>query len=379
MWHGVKAGFSIRDSPDAWGFPAGGHWPRAPVIARRGSPGSDIVWRPVSRDFVDIIEAAYAPTVSEQDWLQAIADAALPCLERGMGVNAYTYDAAAVPFQVPCGVSAGPAFIDHEGIVSICRSASAETIRYFYRPGAPAWFSQLALGLPAELRDQLGAQIAARGIADVLGILGGDPNLRGCIITVGSPVRGRLEPRLRKLLSRVGAHLAAAYRLRHEGQSVDAADAVLTPAGRLVHADSEHVVRERRVLADFMRRRNLARGRLRRESEDEAVAAWDALVRGEWTLVDHTDVDGKRFVLARRNQPAVGDPGGMTLRERQVATYAALGHSNKHICYELGLGPAVVSRHLRQALRKLRLRDRAELVALLGPKPPPHVVAERGP
>jgi DNA-binding NarL/FixJ family response regulator len=130
------------------------------------------------------------------------------------------------------------------------------------------------------------------------------------------------------------------------------------------------------VLAQFMRRRSLARGQLRRADQDQAIAAWDALVRGEWTLVDHSDVDGKRFVLARKNQPAVGDPGALTLRERQVATYAALGHSNKHICYELGLSPAVVSRHLRQALRKLRLRDRTELVALLGPRAPARPVQE---
>jgi hypothetical protein len=59
-------------------------------------------------DFLSIIEAGYAQIPSEQMWLQGIADAALPCLDQGLGVNAYTYDATSPrDFQVPSKAAAG--------------------------------------------------------------------------------------------------------------------------------------------------------------------------------------------------------------------------------------------------------------------------------
>ena len=43
---------------------------------------------------------------------------------------------------------------------------------------------------------------------------------------------------------------------------------------------------------------------------------------------------------------------------------AARNDPIKLIAYELGLAPSTVDQHLRSALRKLRLRSRAELVTL---------------
>jgi DNA-binding NarL/FixJ family response regulator len=57
-----------------------------------------------------------------------------------------------------------------------------------------------------------------------------------------------------------------------------------------------------------------------------------------------------------------GAPSLKRLRQRQVVSYAAFGHSLKFIAYELGLGSATVSRHLKDALRKLGLRSRHELL-----------------
>jgi DNA-binding CsgD family transcriptional regulator len=48
----------------------------------------------------------------------------------------------------------------------------------------------------------------------------------------------------------------------------------------------------------------------------------------------------------------------------QVASLAALGHPNKVIAYELGIALSSVATLLRRALRRLRLRNRAELVDL---------------
>ena len=55
----------------------------------------------------------------------------------------------------------------------------------------------------------------------------------------------------------------------------------------------------------------------------------------------------------------------LTRRECQVAGYAALGHSNKLIAYELGLAPGTVAYYLATAGGKLRVRSRAGLIRRL--------------
>lgn len=117
------------------------------------------------------------------------------------------------------------------------------------------------------------------------------------------------------------------------------------------------------LLQSAVRSRHLARG-LRKEECLRALQLWRALVAGRWSLVDHVDRDGKRFVLARRNAANVREPSDLTPNERLVALYAASGHTNALIAYELGLSPATTSGLLRSAMRKLRVKSAAELAQL---------------
>jgi DNA-binding NarL/FixJ family response regulator len=54
----------------------------------------------------------------------------------------------------------------------------------------------------------------------------------------------------------------------------------------------------------------------------------------------------------------------LSARERQVLAFAALGHANKLIAYELGLPESTVSSALRSIARKLGARSRLELVRM---------------
>ena len=58
----------------------------------------------------------------------------------------------------------------------------------------------------------------------------------------------------------------------------------------------------------------------------------------------------------------MSEPAALTPNERLVVVYAVWGHSTKLIAYEVGFSPAAVSSLLSAALRKLRLRSRAELL-----------------
>jgi DNA-binding NarL/FixJ family response regulator len=127
-------------------------------------------------------------------------------------------------------------------------------------------------------------------------------------------------------------------------------------------AKGSGVVRERLARASAQ----LARaGQMRRTSAEEAVAVWRALVAGRWTLVDHFDADGRRYLVARRSEPEpvlVTGLARLTPREREIVAFVALGHTNKLIAYELGLAPTTVATHLASASAKLGATTRIELV-----------------
>jgi DNA-binding NarL/FixJ family response regulator len=99
--------------------------------------------------------------------------------------------------------------------------------------------------------------------------------------------------------------------------------------------------------------------------------AWRGLVAGRWSLVDHVDRDGKRFLVARKNDPDAPEASGLTLRERQVLAARARGLSLKLIAYDLGLSIAAVGKSLQVGMAKLGVSSDAELPPLFSPRPQP--------
>ncbi|MFE5143611.1 response regulator [Streptomyces fagopyri] len=59
---------------------------------------------------------------------------------------------------------------------------------------------------------------------------------------------------------------------------------------------------------------------------------------------------------------AVGGPGGLSERERQVLTLVARGFNNTEIAEVLGLSPLTAKTHVSRIMGKLGARDRAQLV-----------------
>jgi DNA-binding NarL/FixJ family response regulator len=105
--------------------------------------------------------------------------------------------------------------------------------------------------------------------------------------------------------------------------------------------------------------------RVKWESPDSAVDLWNALVSARWTIVDQVDTDGRRFLLARKNDAVHPVAALATTRERQVALLGARGLSNKNMAYELGIAQSTVSSTLRNVLARLGLRSRYELASVL--------------
>lgn len=94
----------------------------------------------------------------------------------------------------------------------------------------------------------------------------------------------------------------------------------------------------------------------------DAVALWQAIVAGRWSLVAQIEHANQRCFVARRNGPS--EPAGASLseREHQIASYASRGHSNKLIANQLGLCSSTVATQLTSAARKLGLASRESLL-----------------
>ena len=205
----------------------------------------------------------------------------------------------------------------------------------------------------------------ASGMKDFFALRVEDTSRLGVMLTLPLAEAWSVPRRDVKTWVRVAAHLAAGLRLRRRAHvDVDDADAVLTPSGRVEHAAARAKSRAAREgLSNAARSMDKARSRNRTKPE-LAVESWRALVAGEWSLVDHFDHDGRRYLVARNNTPLAGAPGDAPLsqRQQQVVTLAAVGHSNKLIAYELGLGVSTVGGYLTSAALKLGAGSRVELI-----------------
>jgi DNA-binding CsgD family transcriptional regulator len=215
---------------------------------------------------------------------------------------------------------------------------------------------------------------------DALGLSAVDPDGEGALIISPLAERTTLTGHVRHRWQMVGAHLTTGYRLRRALKRASEltneqedrvtselphnAEALLDPTrfevkealGQAREGEATRALREAAVLVDR------ARGRMRNTDPDRALTIWKSLVDGRWSMVDWFDSDDRRFVLAIRNPPGITDPHGLTKRESQVATYAALGESGKLIGYRLGISTSRVSTLLKDAMRKLRVHTQAELV-----------------
>lgn len=313
---------------------------------------------------IDTIESIYNIGAEPEPWLAAICRSAAPWYAQGKGVMAWTFSMRPQDLHIgtPVVVDGEPSFKELPSRYLATMGQDVNRSAYSVGPvttGAEAF------------PDGAFAQLCPPGIEDFLATLGISPDGRGAML--GAPATSRIEvrSRTRHFAERIAAHLANAHRLREAlrlgelaGSTPDDAEAVLEPAGKVI--DARGLARNaaaRDALRDAAKAIDRARASQRTLAPQEAVDSWRALVSGQWSLVDHFESDGRRYVVALRNPPEVTDPRALTTRERHVAAYSALGYSGKQVAYALGIDPSAVSRHLRSGLRKLGLTGVGELAA----------------
>jgi len=302
--------------------------------------------------------------VDEQGWLRGLVDA-LAVYDRGDGVAAYVNDLEGTPRI--------RAFDNRTVLPGI------ETLNML----PPAVFRAVHMPMPLTSHAEVFPRVArmfgldyedgGRHVGPVAvpfaayAICGGDTR-ESVLVTFLHDGKATFSERDRMTLDAVSAHLGSALRLRalaglEAAANAPAVEAVLSPDGRVLEArGASKEEGARSTLVDAVLRSE--RAKLRSATPEERLEIWTSLVDGRWSIVENVERDGKRLLLACRNDPAVARLRTLTKRERDVTTYAAYGHSYKLIAYELGIPLSTVAATLEAGLRKLGIASREELVRM---------------
>ncbi len=317
-------------------------------------------------DWIELVEAAYELECDLRAWLQRVADNAQPLLRAHAPPIAALFHQVAGRPEPLAVVCRDPSRIERQQRLLAARSNEANARTWMVESNLYTMSERVFAHLPADQNRY--RAILGEGGDDVVFLA--TPAGRGMQVVVSVPVAGvrTISAPERARGGSVAAHVGAGMRLRlalERESGALAAEAVLDATGKLHDAASAAASpRAREWLRDAVQRRERARVRNQRSDADTALALWEGLVAGRWSLVDRFESDGKRFVVAHRNDPDVGDPRGLTRREHQVAEYLGMGRSLKEVSYTLGISSAAVSNATQRATRKLGLSGRTELAQL---------------
>lgn len=345
------------------------------------------------RATLDVLRAAYRLDVDEAAWVEGLARALAPALDRGLGVQTFLCDLRSERPELRHtrldGGSTAWAAVWRENwlephIASLSRDQLAQVLAFAPVSRAADLWEAVSRAEPTYC--ELLRRLAREGWSSALGptvgedarpddklfypdslnVVALDPSGVGVAIVANRSERARpggSEGELERFAG-VAAHLTAALRLRlrHDRcrDALERAEVVFDRTGRVVHAEGEGLA-SRGALAAAVSTRSSASPDLSRQ---EVLARWRALHEGRWTLVDVEEADGKAWTLACPNAPRAVRLEQLTQREREVVALLALGRSNKAIAYELGISSSTVATLVARARWRLGAKSAADLVRL---------------
>ena len=319
-------------------------------------------------DWISVVEAAYRLEGSGERWNQGVLEACAPLLDLGEGLVGCEFRRSGQGYIIECVATRGVRGAERAVRRILGFQGARIGADLLFRSGVDFSSVSEAMGERADVGEAVFRGATRGRYADGWGGIAHTGDGRALVVGTGLLERQRPDAATCSRWSRAASHLGAGLRLlrtleRACGGARD--EAVLDSGGTVHHACGPARAQcARDALRDAVRRIDRARTRAGRADADTALASWEALVCGRWSLVDRFDADGRRYLVARRNDPAVSDPRGLSRCEAQAAEFLSLGHSEKQIGYALGISSAAVSRSIRSAVRKLGLRSRAELASL---------------
>lgn len=307
------------------------------------------------RHFFEILEAVYVAGGSESEW-RARSVAAMSVLSEGFGVAVMELERSRDRVaQCRMFGSADPVFLAWLQAATLAMPAQHVGLAFSWKSSGRTASSIMAADFPVYERGL--ETTGARDILTTFGVVNRNTSF-GAYVPLATPRKTSRNQRARMRM--LGAHLGSAFRAR--SRTLD--EAWFHADGKLCEAQGAART-QREELRTFVKR--LDKLRARRGTgwdETDALSAWTAMVQGRWTLLDFFDSDGRRFVVARANEPELGRELALTSREELVSKLHGMGQSSKYVAYSLGLSTAVVSELLTTAMLKLNVKSRSELIRL---------------
>lgn len=332
-----------------------------------------------TRDWVGLIEEGYRLEGDDEVWMNRVLEHAASLSNRGFWPTIGTYQYTPRNLRLERTATLGPARA--RDILATSIQVHTPAVDHFFRGGPSVTSLSEALYVREPDLSSVVQRLTSGVVHDKLAVKGFTGQGRAIILCWLFSERIAPTAQERHRWQCVASHLGAGLRLREIANALGlespSVEAILDGAGNLREAreGAEHPA-ARDALRTAVRRLDQLRTRQGRSNPDQALEAWEGLVQGRWSLVDHFDSDGCRYVLAIRNDPRYPDPRGLTMRERQVAEFLGQGHSCKEIGYALGLTRAAVTNCTSRARRKLGLSSLTELTAFFAPSGPRATLAE---
>jgi DNA-binding CsgD family transcriptional regulator len=345
---------------------------------------------PRSFDPIAVIEAGYRLHTDAQSWLDGVTEACAagfprdyPLVSHVSGMKPVAHDgtlapARADPLDIVIAVHASEESLVRAFEVTVERHDAAALQATLGVLSSSPWFthSEWVPQIPAWRGLMRDAGVRG-GIAmeDAVGLFASSGQDTFMVIAGSLRTETSTKPRERRAWKPISLHLGAALRLRErlglmprvEGNPYrcPSAEAILEPSGKLLDARSVATDRSaRRALREAVVGMERARRRAEVESPEHALSLWQDLVAGRWSLLERFDTDGRRLLVAYRNDIDAPDPRALGPREKELLGLLSRGLSNKEITEHLGIAPATVSFHLKGAARKLGMRSTVELASM---------------
>lgn len=323
-------------------------------------------------DWISLIEASYNLEGTDSQWLKGLLCHVSKILNRGSEPVGWTFHCTPTKFKLGSFSEGTSKALTYAARISHILSTE-KSLDLTYRTGVViATASELVFPRLPDMHKMFFNLLKGR-VEDLLVI--NCQSGMGSGVSIGMLLKNtsRVTAQERRRWPQVAAHIGAAVRLRGKIAQLSAIDspeveAIMDSGGRLHHAKESAKDQDiRENLHAIVRRIEQSRTQAGRENADVALNNWEGLVNGRWSIIDRFDSDGRRFIVAIKNDPAHPDLRGLTPRERQVAEYAGLGCASKHIAYTLGLSETAITNCTARVQRKLGILSRAQLVAFFAP------------
>lgn len=336
-----------------------------------------VVGRMKSRrlDPLRVLEVAYQLESTNEEWLKSVAEAVRPHLDDSFGLAAFEF--VRTGDEPPTILQSQHLWMPEPLAAVYPRMFASMPPELRVRPFrlGPCVSGSEMMNMKAEFANlpQMKNGLQKFGMFDSIWITATDPMGRGCGFHAGRKAIAWTKPAEKRTWGQLAAHLASALRLRYrvrEGEARAPLAAIFDPNGKLHDATGEAQEAEARgTLRDAVLKIERARGPQRHEAPTAALGSWQALVAGKWSLVDQVELDGRRYIVARENEPRAPGPSALSPREKQILGYARLGHHDKLIAYELGIQHSTVRVLMGRAKSKLGVKTRAELLKAVDEAP----------